>query len=240
MSLLKHIIITLAFIVAINVKYFYFVNGADTLRQREVAVDVDKTHGFKSIELSEQDLETLNADKVLNGEFAYYGDVRFSLFNAVWNSGKTKLKVTHHTPEVCWLGSGWEIVDLGQSPSYTFSTANKEVITMDANVFHNKTTDQTEVVLWSVLLNGVAFESDAELRPNAESAAVMDPSTTLRDRSLRSSRMLRINQFLSSLKSRKNPMGTKQFFRISKEYSNDLKRDLDDLKRIFESLIYYK
>ena len=70
---------------------------------------------FEPVEVPEIARRTLAGTNLFNGIYRGTAGERVAVFAGNWSAENSReLSVVGHTPDVCWVGSGWKPVSLGQ------------------------------------------------------------------------------------------------------------------------------
>lgn len=95
--------------------------------------------------------EILNYDDACFVDYISPSGERLSLYIAYWKAGKMPSRaIAGHTPDVCWVSNGWEIVEATQIDRWGVPPA--EIPLAESRVF--KTNNATENVLFWHLVGG--------------------------------------------------------------------------------------
>lgn len=109
---------------------------------------------FHEVRLSPKESDTLGTTNILNGHFFNTSSNRVSIFHAHWEPGTSSAPSAFgHTPELCWTGSGFRIVQLGQ-PTEVLLRLSDRFILFQCSIFTHPTLSKPEVVLWTAGMDG--------------------------------------------------------------------------------------
>jgi len=206
-------------------------------------------HQFIEEQLSREVIRTLGTTNLVNGFFhpvstrhsptnldtnrvpelrLTNGADSIRVFLGQWATGASEsLVVVHHTPEICWVGSGAEVVDFGL-PQVVEAKISGVSISLECRCFRFPGHQDVEIALWCTILGGENLEKAYRFRPEAAS-----PGGNAILESDRRSRFLAISQFLRALETRSSRRGAKQFLRLSLSSSRP---SATDIQRLIEFL----
>jgi len=166
---------------------------------------------FSPVTLDTQTKKTLGASRLFNGHFLDARSNRVSVFAADWQRGKGDLDSLGHTPEKCWVGTGFKIVPFG-GPSQLFISFGGRQIPFQCRVLKHPDLAAPEITLWVACIDGQCDEI-----PYQPPLLPIENSYTLRAQYLTLLAAYKNRwAFLSDpLVFRSNPAARKQFIRLS-------------------------
>lgn len=178
---------------------------------------------FRPEVLTEEVLGLLATTNVLNGSFYHRGEGRrVTVFKADWlpteGVGKT---VVNHTPDVCWVNSGWRPVEAGQPDLQTFRISDRAV-PFECRVFEAPDRSR-EVIVWCTLVNGEAQTEPFRFRGDASRGGRWRAALNLS--------RLAVGRFVARVERRYPATGFKQFYRFSMRLEGDTRISLQQLSR---------
>lgn len=170
-------------------------------------------YSFRPDPLTTEVLGLLATTNVLNGTFANSAQGRrVTVFKADWlpteGVGKT---VVNHTPDVCWVNSGWRPVDAGQPEAQVFHLSGRDV-PFECRVFEAPDRSR-EIIVWCTLVNGEPQTEPLRFRGDARSGGRWQAAMNLS--------RLAIGRFLARVERRYPATGYKQFYRFSTRLEGD-------------------
>lgn len=176
---------------------------------------------FRPEVLTDEVLGLLATTNVFNGSFYHRTEGRrVTVFKADWlpteGVGKT---VVNHTPDVCWVSSGWRPVEAGQPDLQTFQISGREV-PFECRVFEAPDRSR-EVIVWCTLVNGEAQTEPFRFRGDARSGGRWQAALNLS--------RLAIGRFMARVERRYPATGHKQFYRFSTRLDGDIRTTLQHL-----------
>ena len=178
-------------------------------------------YSFKPVPIDENAMETLATTNIVNGDFRK-GTTRITAFAADWMSKQAQqMSVVQHTPDVCWIQTGFKAVDMGQ-PGMVRLQFGTNQIGFECRVMVPPG-GRPELTLWCTLLNGRPIEEGFRFS-NADLMKETGGQTKL------SSRIRGFNMLLGALRTRTRADGTKQFLRLSTSVERSWKDSLAELQ----------
>lgn len=223
--------ITGIFAIALGAAWAWFYVGVTPPEKSYVLHAKESLPGFqfKSIPVGEQAVEILATTNLLNGVFENTQDKeRFMVFAANWVAKGTKqMSVLGHTPEVCWVGSGFRLVALGE-PAFMEVDLNGERLVLECRVFQTPDQRSMEMVVWCSVLSGQLLEEGFRFQSDR------DQMGHLRINQAANARLRGMNSIIRALVTRQPGDGTKQFVRFSTPVSGDWKDSFKRLERFAE------
>jgi hypothetical protein len=179
---------------------------------------------FHPIEIEEEAREILAAPHLINGAFTAR-DQRVYAFAGDWIAKDARqMGVVSHTPDICWVGSGMELVNLGQPSSVNIPFAG-EALPFECRIFRAPHSADLEMVLWCTLVSGQALEEGFRFAPTEA-----EQKGDLWQRANANARVRVANQFLRAVTERVPGDGSKQFVRFSSPVHGDWKIALKQLE----------
>jgi hypothetical protein len=205
---------------------------------------------FETQPLSPTALEILRSPEYINGRFQARSAAgrepsssqAISIFSANWSAASGEvMTVVQHTPDVCWVGSGWQPLDLGQPKQVALSIPHgtspaalkgkalpSTSFTFECRAFLAPEGQVRELVLWCTLVGGRILPESARFRLSKEKAAMADVSNG-KEKQLAIGRRLTIDYFVHAVTQRLRARGTKQFIRLSTSVSGNPEDALAEL-----------
>lgn len=130
---------------------------------------------FQEVPLGQQAAKSLAATRLLNGHFFDSRSDRVSVFKADWKAGEGDgSNVFGHTPELCWVGSGFKTVRLGE-PLQVFLELAGQRVPFQCRILTHPGLPTPEITLWAASVDG--RWDDVSLGVPAD---IGQPDTTLR------------------------------------------------------------
>lgn len=155
-------------------------------------------------------IEILATTNLFNGAFRR-GDESFAVFAADWRAETAReMSVVQHTPDICWVGAGFRVLEMGQPRAVTIPISGTPV-PFECRVFQapGQGAAPPEMTVWTTLVGGRFLEEG--FRFDAGSATNQPGGPT----SLERARLRGANMFLRALRLREPSNGSKQFVRFS-------------------------
>jgi hypothetical protein len=109
---------------------------------------------FVPVDLGSQVEKSLRAKDLLNGHFIDKRSQRVSVFAANWEQGEGGFGSVGHTPEKCWVGSGFQIVPYGGPSQLSISIGGRQ-IPFQCRVLKRSNLVAPEITLWAACLDGL-------------------------------------------------------------------------------------
>lgn len=169
-------------------------------------------------------IDMLATTNFINGHFTR-DTTRITVFAAFWSAETAKqMSVVSHTPDVCWVGTGFTALDLGQ-PKMVTLPVEPTPITFECRLFSPPQGGSPELTLWCTLLGGrfleEGFRFDGDIGIDRDMGAGFYGS----------SRKRAVNFFLRAITERTPSNAKKQFIRFSTSLDGeDWPEVLDQLK----------
>lgn len=160
--------------------------------------------------VSEQARDILATTNLFNGTYTNSRGDRVTVFLGTWDANNPKqMSVVGHTPDVCWVGAGWEPVS-GGHPDKVNIRFGTNSIPFEARTFLTPDKRSRELTAWCTLVSGQLFEEDTrfELPNEARVGGVQERQATGARHTLKS-------KLLKSITQRIPGTGSKQFARFS-------------------------
>ena len=191
--------------------------------QREIA-----GYRFQEVPLGNQVADTLATTNLLNGHFFDARSNRVSVFRASWEPGQgTGGNVFGHTPEICWVGNGFQTLRLGE-PAQVLMGFSGRMIPFQCRVLRHPGLPLPEIALWAACIDGqwdgVEFGSPPHL-PEGSAPVHAYAQETWRTVVTRWASLRRL------LHRRFTQNAQKQFIRFSQPVTTDWQAALTDLER---------
>lgn len=179
---------------------------------------------FRQEPLSEMARSILATTNLFNGEFLTERGDSVTVFAAGWSRGSAKvMSVVEHTPDVCWVGSGWIPVDLGQ-PRQVVLELGGQSIPFECRGFAGPRGGNPVLVLWCTLIDG-------QVLPEAERWSVeVDLDNVASVRLAHAARRTALGHFMHNVATRRAAHGEKQFVRLSVPVTTDWRDGLERLQ----------
>lgn len=179
---------------------------------------------FRTEAVGEEAVETLATTNLFNGAFWNDAGERFIVFMGDWREKSARqMSVIQHTPDICWVGSGWSPVDLGQ-PDRIAIELNGVTLPFECRAFRAPKGDDIELTAWCALANGQVFEEGG--RFTGSTSNYMERRAGLRE----AGRRRALTSFFNAVRQRIPAEGTKQFVRFSAPVKGDWRITAAQLK----------
>jgi hypothetical protein len=173
--------------------------------------------------VGEEVINTLGTTDILNGQLVPAAapitnavstdstrSVRVRIFLATWRAeNKAGLVVADHSPDICWPMVGWDSTELGQ-PKRLAIQVGRASVPFECRAFRSKIDNSVELVVWAVLIQGKALNTD----PPDSSAVLLGDQQAFSTNTSNIGRIRR-SQFAHLLKNRLSVRGERQFVRFS-------------------------
>lgn len=164
---------------------------------------------------------------------------RTTVFVSTWAAAdSTKLGVIEHTPDICWIGSGWKPVDLGQPDRITIelprdgatATQPKSMSTVpfECRVFLSSDGQAREIVVWCMIVGGHFFAEPTRFKPSKQDSNSTGDGD--KDLAAANARLLSAQNFAKTVLDRVPALELKQFVRLSRPLIDDWSSGLHHLK----------
>jgi hypothetical protein len=180
---------------------------------------------FLPIALGSQVQKGLGATDLINGHFFDVRSVRISVFAANWHSGQGDLNSVGHSPEKCWVGSGFRVIEYG-GPSQMFISIGGRHIPFQCRVLEHSNLMVPEITLWAASVDG-----RWDGIPYQPPLQKFKQNYTMRDRfsKLIMPYKQRWDFFCECMLFRQNPAAPKQFIRLSTPITTEWQTALVEL-----------
>jgi hypothetical protein len=220
-------IISAVFLGAIAASWAWFHVGVKpreksyVLRSREVVPG----YKFKALPVGDQAIEILATTNLVNGVFEGAGEDRFIVFAADWAAkGGKQLNVLTHTPDICWVGAGFSLMDIGEPPFMEVEFGGEKV-PFECRVFRAPDQRSVEMVAWCSVAGGQWLEEGFRFQTDRKQSgsAAMRKDENARARGM--------NSLVKALVSRQSGDGSKQFIRFSTPVHGDWKESYERLRK---------
>ncbi len=109
---------------------------------------------FVPVDLGSQVEKSLRATELLNGHFIDVRSQRVSVFAANWQPGQGDFGSVGHTPEKCWVDTGFQIVAYGQPSQVSISIGGRQV-SFQCRVLKRSDLESPEITLWAACIDGL-------------------------------------------------------------------------------------
>ena len=178
---------------------------------------------FKNEPVEAEARETLATTNLLNGIY-YNSDHRFYAFAADWLAKDARqMSVVQHTPDICWVGAGFELVDLGQPTTIPVNFGG-QTVPFECRIFKVPKSEHYEMVFWCTLVSGQILEEGNRFVSRPEAG-------TAEERHNANGRLRAAAQFVRTVTGRLRGDGSKQFVRFSAPVVKDWKATAETLKQ---------
>jgi hypothetical protein len=182
--------------------------------------------------MDRQIADILKTTNLISGRFESERQ-RFSVFAADWLGGCGKSTgELGHTPDICWVATGYKAVSLGQPSSFKIRLG-AETVVFECRVFQLPDGYRLEMVAWSSILGGLPLEEGFMFQSETTKE---NPAISILSQN--NARMRGINTLIRSLQTRKTSAGGKQFVRFSTAVTDDWENCLSRLEQFAASWLY--
>lgn len=182
---------------------------------------------FEEEPLSDAARDILATTNLVNGVFTAPDHPNVTVFAAEWRAEDGQaMNVVQHTPDICWVRSGWAPVQLGQ-PRHLQIQLEGRPVPFECRVFGSPGGGQRELVLWSTLVGGEVLEESGRWDVPSEGS---DASVIGQARATQASRRMGVHQFLGNVLARRSATRDKQFVRFSVVVTPDWESALQRLQ----------
>jgi hypothetical protein len=160
--------------------------------------------------VSAQAQEILATTNLFSGTYSNARGERVTVFLGTWDANNPKqMSVVGHTPDVCWVGAGWEPV-AGGHPDKLNVAFGTNSIPFEARTFLTPDKHSRELTAWCTLVSGQLFEEEKRFEmPDDLRAASRGERQASGSRHTLKSRLTRV------ITERIPGNGSKQFVRFS-------------------------
>ena len=182
-------------------------------------------HYFKPEPVGEEAVQVLATTNLFNGSFIGPTAERFTTFMGTWDAANAKqMGVVGHTPDVCWVGSGWTPVSVGH-PDKLDLEFNGVKIPFEVRTFRPPVGEHLELTVWCTLISGQVFSENDRFVLGADAPEDRQARQAQASRHLLRSNMLRV------IRDRIPGNGSKQFVRFSTGLEGDWPAALERLRQ---------
>ena len=168
---------------------------------------------------------SLGTTEILNGHYMDARSQRVSVFFGNWPPGQGDFDSVGHTPEKCWVGTGFQIVPY-DGPSQLFIRIGGRQIQFQCRVLKHVDLVAPEITMWAACIDGlwdaIPYEPPLDQIENAD--AVLNRSHKILV-SYKSCWKL----FCDRILFRSNPAARKQFIRFSVPLTTEWQSHLGEL-----------
>lgn len=120
---------------------------------------------FRREPVAEQAVEILATTNLFNGTFHNEQGERVTVFVGTWDANNPKqLAVVGHTPDVCWVGAGWQPVS-GGHPDKLPLHFGAHTIPFEARTFLTPDRRSRELTVWCTFVSGQIYEETSRFDP---------------------------------------------------------------------------
>jgi hypothetical protein len=171
---------------------------------------------FRPEPVAEQAVEILATTNLFNGTFYNERGERVTVFVGTWDANNPKqLAVVGHTPDVCWVGAGWQPVT-GGHPEKLPLHFGTDTIPFEARTFLTPDRRSRELTVWCTLVSGQIYEETSrfDLPDNVAEG-------TWQERAAYGARHTLKSKFIKAISDRIPGTGSKQFVRFSTSAGSD-------------------
>jgi hypothetical protein len=144
------------------------------------------------------------------------------------------MAVVQHTPDICWVGVGWEPVASSYPRTILLTNGEGAQLPFQARLFRNPANHQIEATLWCTLVNGIPYDGDEPAAPAATGTANPKIAQSI------AKATMALDQFGRALDSRRRSRGVKQFLRISMPLRHASEPWVERLGQALQDLILFQ
>jgi hypothetical protein len=184
-----------------------------------------KNYRFIPVSLGSLVEKSLSTTEIFNGHFIDARSQRISVFVGNWKTGRGDLNSLGHTPEKCWVRTGFQIVPYS-GPSQLGILFGRRQIPFQCRILKHSDLGAPEITLWAVCIDGIWDGIPYE--PPLEK--IKDDYTVLEQ--FQNALILckwRWEFFYDRILLRSNPAARKQFIRFSTPIITEWQPALDEL-----------
>lgn len=159
--------------------------------------------------VSAQARDILATTNLFNGTYTNAQGDRVTVFLGTWDANNPQqMAVVGHTPDICWVGAGWEPVP-GGHPDKLNLRLGTNTLPFEARTFLTPDKRSRELAAWCTLVSGQLFEEDKkfELTDQMTAGSLRQRQASLNRRTLKA----KLNKILQQIPA----TGAKQFVRFS-------------------------
>lgn len=215
------------FALAVGGPWLWFRSGAGTA-ESHLAFEPRTTipgWDFRPEPVGASARETLGTSDLTNGRFSASDGRSVTVFAANWKAASLRsMSVVQHTPDICWVGAGWEPVDAGQ-PRQVRLTFDGEEVPFECRAFSAPGAAHRELVVWCTLVGGRILSESSLWTESPASTG------TRRDRAVTAYRRVAVDQFVGNVRNRRRGSADKQFVRFSVPLRDDWSKALEEVRR---------
>ncbi|MGE3309537.1 MAG: exosortase-associated EpsI family protein [Limisphaerales bacterium] len=165
----------------------------------------------------------LATTNLFNGAFESTNRAPVIVFAAEWDGDDPRQRTAlPHTPDICWVGAGWQPVDAGQPRQITLPIAGRD-LPFQCRVFATPT-GHRELVLWCSIYGGKPVEDAERWTPEGGTAEER------KARNLDQQRLSALRHFWRAVRDRDGAARFKQFVRFSVSVGSDWQEGLARLR----------
>ena len=113
-----------------------------------------QAYRFIPVQLGARVEKSLSATELLNGHFIDAYSQRVSVFFGNWQPGQGDISSVTHTPEKCWVGTGFQIVEYGGPAQVTIPIGGRQ-ISFQCRVLKRSDLGTAEITLWAACIDGL-------------------------------------------------------------------------------------
>ena len=189
---------------------------------------------FEPEPLSGNAIEVLATTNLFNGAFTGQGGRRYLAFMGTWDGQDSKqLSVVGHTPDICWIGTGWTHVPM-ELPDKMNLQFGFDIIPFEVRVFKAPQGNHLELTVWATLVSGQLYEEVGRFNlPDSAPQA-------WKARSAFGARHVLKGQLFKAIRDRIPGTGSKQFVRFSTPLKGNLNAAIEELRRFGEQWLELK
>ncbi len=171
---------------------------------------------FSPDPISEQARDILSTTNLFNGFYTNASGARITAFMGTWDANNPKqMGVVGHTPDVCWVGAGWEPVS-GGHPDKINVRFGTNSIPFEARTFLTPDKRSRELTSWCTLVSGQVFAEEGRFELSDDAKAKVGAA-----RRASGSRHSLRSKLTKSILERIPGTGAKQFVRFSTSSGGD-------------------
>ena len=180
---------------------------------------------FISVPLGPRVEKSLSTTELFNGHFIDARSQRVSVFVGNWQPGQGDISSVTHTPEKCWVGTGFQIVKYGGPSQVTIPIGGRQ-ISFQCRVLKRSDLGTAEITLWAACIDGLwdGIPYELPLEQISDAYTVLD-----RFKNMLVGYKNRWTFLCDRLLFRSNPAGRKQFIRLSTPLTTEWQPVLSEL-----------
>lgn len=171
--------------------------------------------------VSEQARDILATTNLFNGNYTNARGDRVTVFIGTWDANNPQqMAVVGHTPDICWVGAGWEPIAGGHPDKINLQLGTNS-LPFEARTFLTPDKRSRELAAWCVLVSGQVFEEDKRFEiPEQGSVRSAQNLQKRLDRRTLKSKLAKVFQRIPAT-------GAKQFIRFSTSANGSPATSLD-------------